>query len=68
MLEFKTMKETSSLVSIKEAQEILGIKNTKFYKLMKLPNFPKPKCRDGKKHLYCRSDFEPWVYSTYSIY
>jgi predicted DNA-binding transcriptional regulator AlpA len=51
------------LIYRKKAEEILGVGTTKFYELMKLPTFPKPKIVDGKRPMYLRKDVEDWALS-----
>lgn len=44
-----------------QAQKFLGIKATKFYELVKLPDFPKPRNPLGKRPMYLRKEIEDWV-------
>ncbi|HAT2016927.1 TPA: helix-turn-helix transcriptional regulator [Legionella pneumophila] len=55
------MKQYPLLLSPKLAQEFLGVKSTKFYELIRLPNFPKPRTPLGKRPLYLREELENWV-------
>lgn len=51
----------SLLIYRKKAEEILGVGTTKFYELMKIPGFPKPKIIDGKRPMFLRKDVEDWA-------
>ena len=51
------------LVYPKQAQKLLGVGVTKFYELVRLPDFPKPKNPTGKRPFYLRSELEKWVNS-----
>lgn len=44
-----------------QAQQFLGIKTTKFYELVKLPDFPKPRNPLGKRPMYLRKELEKWA-------
>lgn len=44
-----------------EARKFLGVKSTKFYELVKLPDFPKPRNPIGKRPMYLRSELEEWA-------
>ena len=44
-----------------QAQQFLGIKATKFYELVKLPDFPKPRNPLGKRPMYLRKELEKWA-------
>lgn len=54
------MKHASILVYPKQAQEILGVGTTKFYELVKLPSFPKPKSSLGRP-MYLKGELESWA-------
>ena len=54
------MKDSSLLLYPKQAQKLLGIGSTKFYELVKLPDFPKPRNLIGKRPAYLRSEIENW--------
>ncbi|KTD58799.1 Helix-turn-helix domain protein [Legionella sainthelensi] len=45
----------------KQAQKLLGVGTTKFYELIKSPNFPKAKNPLGKRPMYLREELENWV-------
>jgi len=51
------------LVYPKQAQKLLGVGVTKFYELVKLPDFPVPKKPNGKRPMYLRSELEQWARS-----
>lgn len=55
------MRYDGLLVYPKQAQAMLGISTTKFYELIKLPSFPKPRRPDGKRPMYIRAEIELWV-------
>jgi predicted DNA-binding transcriptional regulator AlpA len=55
------MKEIPLLVYPQKAQEILGVGTTKFYELVKLPSFPKPRSPLGKRVMYLREEIESWA-------
>ncbi|HAU1192559.1 TPA: helix-turn-helix transcriptional regulator [Legionella pneumophila] len=56
------MKDLSLLVYPKQAQEIIGVKPTKFYELNKLPGFPKPRITSlGKRPMYVRKELVEWI-------
>jgi len=54
-------KNVSLFIGAKEAQEILGFGQTKFYELRKYPEFPKPKFPTGRRPAYLRSEIENWA-------
>jgi predicted DNA-binding transcriptional regulator AlpA len=50
------------LIYKKEVQELLGIGATKFYELVKLADFPKPRtCEAFKMPVYLRSEIIKWA-------
>jgi len=52
------------LIYKKDVQELLGIGATKFYELVKLPDFPKPRtCEAFKMPVYLRSEIIQWAES-----
>lgn len=55
------MKEPPLLVYPKKAQEILGVGTTKFYELIRLPSFPRPRSPLGKRVMYLREELENWA-------
>lgn len=55
------MKSCPLLLHPKQAQEFLGVKATKFYELLQLPDFPKPRAPLGKRPMYLREELEGWV-------
>jgi len=57
------MSNTESLLLYpNEARKLIGVKSTKFYELVKLPDFPKPRCPlGGKRPMYLRSEIEEWA-------
>lgn len=55
------MKSNPLLLHPKQAQELLGIKATKFYELLRLPGFPKPRTPLGKRPMFLREELENWV-------
>lgn len=55
------MKTEPLLVYPKQAQEILGVRTTKFYELNKLPDFPKARSLIGKRPVYIREELISWV-------
>lgn len=44
-----------------QARKLLGVQTTKFYELVKLPDFPKPRNPLGKRPMYLRKEIEEWV-------
>ncbi|BCA94583.1 hypothetical protein TUM19329_09440 [Legionella antarctica] len=44
-----------------QARKLLGVQSTKFYELVKLPDFPKPRNPLGKRPMYLRKEIEAWV-------
>jgi len=44
-----------------QAQKLLGVKATKFYELVKLPDFPKTRSPSGKRPMYLRDELEAWA-------
>lgn len=56
-------KDSSLLLYPKQAQELLGVKATKFYELLQTPGFPKPKSPVGKRPMFVREELENWVKS-----
>ena len=44
-----------------EARKLLGVQATKFYELVKLPDFPKPRNPLGKRPMYLRKEIEDWA-------
>ncbi len=55
------MNDLSILLYPKQAQKLLGIGTTKFYELVKLPDFPKPRNPLGKRPMYLRKEIEDWA-------
>ncbi len=55
------MKELPILLYPNHVQKLLGIGSTKFYELVKLPNFPKPRNLLGKRSVYLRKEIEAWA-------
>lgn len=55
------MKDLPLLLYPKQAQKFLGIGTTKFYELVKLPDFPKTRSPNGKRSMYLRDELENWV-------
>lgn len=54
------MKEEPLLLYPNQAQKFLGIGSTKFYELVKLETFPKPRF-PSKRAMYLREELENWV-------
>lgn len=44
-----------------ETKKFLGVGSTKFYELIKLPDFPKPRNPLGKRPMYLRKEIEDWA-------
>ena len=55
------MKELPLLLYPKQAQQLIGVKATKFYVLLQTPGFPKPRTLFGKRPMYLREELERWV-------
>ncbi|CAM2736672.1 Predicted transcriptional regulator [Legionella steigerwaltii] len=55
------MSEQSLLLYPNQAQKFLGVGPTKFYELVKLPDFPKPRNPLGKRPMYLRKEIEEWA-------
>ncbi|HAT1802326.1 TPA: AlpA family phage regulatory protein [Legionella pneumophila] len=56
------MNELPILLYPHHVQKLLGIGSTKFYELVKLPDFPKPRnLFGGKRSVYLRKEIEAWV-------
>ncbi len=56
--------EETLLIYKKDVQNVLGIGATKFYELVKLPDFPKPRvCEAFKTPVYLRSEIIKWAES-----
>ncbi|BCA93800.1 hypothetical protein TUM19329_01610 [Legionella antarctica] len=56
------MKDLPSLLLYpNEARNLLGVRTTKFYELVKLPDFPKPRNPLGKRPMYLRKEIEDWA-------
>lgn len=55
------MNEPSILLYPRQVQKLLGIGATKFYELVKLPDFPKPRDLLGKRSIYLRKEIEDWA-------
>lgn len=55
------MERIPLLVHPKQAQEILGVGNSKFHELKKMPGFPKPKFPNGKRPMFLASELETWA-------
>lgn len=55
------MNELPLLLYPHQVQKLLGIGSTKFYELVKLSNFPKPRDLIGKRSIYLRIEIEDWV-------
>lgn len=45
----------------KQAQRLLGVGTTKFYELIKLPDFPRPRNPLGKRPMFVRQELETWA-------
>ncbi|MFW2534430.1 MULTISPECIES: helix-turn-helix transcriptional regulator [unclassified Legionella] len=45
----------------KQAQKFLGVGTTKFYELIKLPDFPRPRNPLGKRPMFVRQELETWA-------
>lgn len=57
-------KQNGSFIYPKEAAQLIGVKTTKFYELVKQPGFPKSKTF-GKRTSYLRSEIEEWIYKSF---
>lgn len=57
------MKQESIFLYPKQAQQFLGVGTTKFYELIKLPDFPKPRNPLGKRPMFVRKELESWATS-----
>lgn len=57
------IEEPCLLLYPKAVQQLLGIGATKFYKMVKEPNFPKPRILEGGRAVYIRAEIEEWVKS-----
>ncbi len=57
------LNEQAILLYPKQAQKLLGIGTTKFYELVKLPDFPKPRNPLGKRPMYLRKEIEDWAHN-----
>lgn len=56
------MQNESILLYPKQVQKLLGIGPTKFYELVKLPDFPKPRSLfDHKRSVYLRNEIMAWA-------
>ena len=55
------MNELQILLYPHHVQKLLGIGSTKFYELVKLPDFPKPRNLLGKRSIYLRTEIESWA-------
>lgn len=56
------MNELPILLYPHHVQKLLGIGSTKFYELVKLPDFPKPRnLFGGKRSVYLRTEIEVWA-------
>lgn len=55
------MNEPSILLYPHQVQKLLGIGTTKFYELVKLSDFPKPRDLLGKRSIYLRKEIEDWA-------
>lgn len=55
------MSIVSLLVYPHEARALLGVSETKFRELVKLPDFPKPRRPGMKRPMYVRKEIEDWV-------
>lgn len=55
------MRDLPLLVYPNLAQKILGVGTTKFYELVKLTDFPKPRKPLGKRPMYLRTEIEEWA-------
>lgn len=53
--------QKSFLIHAREAQEIIGVANTRFYELVKRSDFPKPTREITKRPMYFREEIEDWV-------
>ena len=54
------MKQEPLLLYPNQAKRFLGIGTTKFYELVKLETFPKPRF-PSKRAMYLREELEHWV-------
>jgi predicted DNA-binding transcriptional regulator AlpA len=57
------LNELPILLYPKHAQKVLGVGPTKFYELVKLSDFPKPRNPLGKRPMYLRKEIEDWASS-----
>jgi predicted DNA-binding transcriptional regulator AlpA len=55
------MKDLPILLYPHDVQKLLGIGSTKFYELVKFPDFPKPRDLLGKRSIYLRKEIEDWA-------
>ena len=53
--------EKSLLIYPRDAQKLLGVGTTKFYELVRLPSFPRPKNLQGKRPMFLRSELIEWA-------
>ena len=56
------MQNESILLYPHQVQKLLGVGTTKFYELVKLPDFPKPRnFSDSKRPVYLRQEIVEWA-------
>lgn len=55
------MNELPILLYPHHVQKLLGIGPTKFYEIVKLSDFPKPRNLLGKRSVYLRNEIEEWA-------
>lgn len=56
------MQDEPILLYPNQVQKLLGIGTTRFYELVKLPDFPKPRMLfDGKRSVYLRTEIMEWA-------
>ncbi|WP_115709987.1 helix-turn-helix transcriptional regulator [Legionella sainthelensi] len=56
------MQNETILLYPNQVQKLLGIGATKFYELVKLPDFPKPRnFSDSKRSVYLRQEIVEWA-------
>ena len=55
------MKMDPLLLYPNQAALLIGVKTTKFYELIKLPDFPKPRNPLGKRPMYVKKEIEEWA-------
>lgn len=55
------MKIDPLLLYPNQAAALIGVKTTKFYELIKLPDFPKARNPLGKRPMYVKQEIEEWA-------